>query len=161
MNPIYEYRMKERLTHRELGERAGCTGNAVLRCEQGLYTRILPCIQVLLEPGVQQEYDEWRAEHRAKALERLPPHRSGRPGSPLYDWRYTHGKSAIGTCIVLCMHPGVWANMESGRTKSFSTNLLEALRQAGYDIDWIANLQTDHENWAYRVGQRGSKPNAA
>lgn len=158
LNPIVAYRRQVGMTQDALAEMAGCSTGAVLRAEQGLYNSVLPCLEEMIPSenpngGLAGAYRRWQFLHRQEAKLHLPESLGFlKPKmSPLYQWRTHHDYSAVGVCKILCVHPAVWANMEGGKTRSLSSQLMEALREGNYSEDFIKFLTDKQQEFCNAI----------
>ena len=158
-NPIVEFRLANSLSQEALARMAGITRLAVMRTEQGIFSRIPPALisALLSKVMVTQEGDaltsdeeinlayhkfqrEVRRANYGALTETLPEEIRG--VSPLIHWRLKSGlASQMGLCRKFCIHPASVAQFESGLQKKLPDQVLEALLEAGYDEDTLQKLQ--------------------
>ncbi len=159
-NPIREFREHYDLSLSNLAKLAGVTPLAITRCEQAVFTDIPPNVEaailskepiittkgfVLSDPeSLREAYRNY--QHRTRVASfgiltpTLPENNSGI--SPLLHWRLSSGlTSQMGFCKAFCVHPGPVAQIEKGRQRALSLQLVDALKESGYSQETLVALQ--------------------
>ena len=159
-NPIRIIRRQLNLTQVNLAARAKVSRMVVLRTEQGMYASIpdklltqLSTVAGFAVPrrDIQPVYEIWQRDQRMLQSEWVnnPFTVEGTGRRAFINWRRAVspvGDSAMGFCRLLCIHPNSLRALESGSSRSFPSQISQALIIAGIDqekLDWLYSLTPD------------------
>jgi len=158
-NPVRIVRRQLNLTQVSLATRARVSRMVVLRTEQGMYASIpdklltqLSTVAGFAVPrrDIQPLYEIWQRDQRL--LQEwvngdFTPTGTGRRA--FINWRKAVsplGDSAMGFCRLLCVHPNSLRALETGSSRSFPSQISQALIIAGIEpdrLDWLYSLTPD------------------
>lgn len=158
-NPVRIVRRQLNLTQVNLATRAKVSRMVVLRTEQGMYASIPDKLLTQLSTvagfpvprrDIQPIYEIWQREQRMlQEWVNEPFQVNGSGRRAFINWRRAVspvGDSAMGFCRLLCVHPNSLRALESGSSKSFPSQISQALIMAGIDqekLDWLYSLTPD------------------
>lgn len=161
LNPVHEWRLVNNYSLNEFAKATGVSKVAVQRTESGCYTTVPSGIvdaildrPTVLDDGtplthsdeISTAYRVFQARTRrltyltSKLSPTLPVGVSP-AASPVVTWRLSSGVSSqLLLCKLLCMHPHVINQLETGKQRKLGSQMVEALTQAGYDDEFIEEL---------------------
>lgn len=161
MNPVTEFRTTTlNYSLNEFAKAAHVSRVAVQRTESGCYPQVPPAItQLILDhPTLLADGTSLLSDEEINAAYSLFQTRTRRltylhglltPSlpitppftSPVVHWRLTSGvPSQLLFCKLLCLHPHVVNQVETGRQTKLPKQMLAALEEAGYDDELIEEL---------------------
>lgn len=161
LNPVQEWRLVHNYSLNEFAKAAGVSKVAVQRTESGCYTSVPDSIittmldrPTVLDDGtplthsdeIQSAYRVFQARTRrltylSHLLSPQLPTNIPVGGSPIVVWRLSSGVSSqLLLCKLLCMHPHVVNQLETGKQRKLGSQMLTALQEAGYDDEFIEQL---------------------
>lgn len=161
-NPMKDARLALGLTQAQLADRAGITRLAVIRAEQGVFTRLPQSIIHILadfDNEISINYREFQRQHREFSYGRLSPtfdfqtldYSSSQVelspvGNPLAKWAETSNfSSRMSLCIAFCLHPAVVTKFENTIDYQNIPELItDAFLESGYSIDMMAEFQRSY-----------------
>lgn len=158
-NPLKQARLNLGLTQKELAFHLAMTPGAVLKYEQGLYEQPSQKLVEYLAYDDEEadllvlDYHSWRCRKRRSVnLPALGALSFSKDFHPMETYRNSLQKSPQGFCVMLCIHPGSYADYESGHLSNMPRSLSEALSDGGLSRVEITIIQDYAREFHIRYG---------